>query len=69
MDLLIKHGTWVIIPACLVLAFVYTHVYAKVYPFLIARSLTDEDLRERERRVPASRQVVARTSPERATAP
>ncbi len=68
MDLLIKHGTWIIIPASLVLAFVYTHVYAKVYPFLIARSLSEEDLRERERRVPAARKTVARSSPKRATA-
>jgi hypothetical protein len=68
MDLLIKHGTWIIVPAGLMLAFVCTHVYAKVYPFLIARSLNEEDRRERERRVPASRQVVAQPKPNRVTA-
>lgn len=47
MALLVKHGTWVIIPAGLALAFVYTHVYAKIYPFLVARSLAQEDVSRR----------------------
>jgi hypothetical protein len=68
MDLLIKHGTWIIIPAGLLLSFVFTHVYAKVYPFLIARSLNEEDWREQKRRVPASTQPVPRPTPKRVTA-
>ncbi len=67
MDLLIKHGTWIIIPASLVLAFVCTHVYARVYPLVIARSLREEDWREQERRKLTSRQIVPRPKPKRVT--
>ncbi len=68
MDLLIKHGTWIIIPAGLVLSFVCTHVYARVYPFLIAQSLSEEDLRERERQFQPSRPAVTQRRAKRATA-
>lgn len=43
MDLLIKHGTWIIVPIGLILSFVYLAVYPKVYPFLLARFLKEED--------------------------
>ena len=46
MDLLIKHGTWVIVPIVLAVSFVYMHVYPKVYPFLVARSLAECDARQ-----------------------
>ncbi len=43
MDLLIKHGTWIIAPVGLVLSLVYLYAYPKIYPFLVARSLKEED--------------------------
>lgn len=59
MDLLIEHGTWAIVPIGLALSFIYLHVFPKVYPFLVARRLDEED----------SRQSHARSQPETATAP
>lgn len=43
MDLLIKHGTWVIVPIGAAVAFVYLHVSAKVYPRRLARHDTARD--------------------------
>ncbi len=43
MDLLIKHGTWIIVPIGLILSLVYLFAYPKIYPFLLARALEQED--------------------------
>jgi hypothetical protein len=56
MDLLIKHGTWVIVPIGIALSFIYLIVAPKLYPFLAARSLAEEDALEQWKQVtsPAS---------------
>ncbi len=64
MDMLIKHGTWMIVPGGLALALIYNHVYAKVFPHLIARSLTEED-RRRERPRLVLREVRFKKQPAR----
>ncbi len=43
MDLLIKHGTWVIVLVVPVLIYVYLHVSMSMYAFRIARRLNEED--------------------------
>ncbi len=43
MDLLINHGTWIIVPIGLFVAFVYFHVFPKIALFLLARRLPEED--------------------------
>jgi hypothetical protein len=37
MSLLIRHGTWAIVPLIAAAAFLYLHVFPRVYPRLLAR--------------------------------
>ena len=43
MHLLIKHGTWFIMPVGAAVAFVYLHLSAKVYPRLLSRADDEQD--------------------------
>ena len=52
MSLLIDHGTWIIVPIGLFVAFVYLHVYPKVYGRLLARWLQENDCLESARTEP-----------------
>ena len=47
MDLLIKHGTWVIVPVLLTVGYVYLHASGTVYPRLAGRKLGEEVRRKR----------------------
>lgn len=59
MDLLIKHGTWVIVPIGIALSFIYLIVAPKIYPFLAARSLAEEDALEQWKQAAPSASVVS----------
>jgi hypothetical protein len=59
MDLLIKHGTWILVPIGLFLSFAYLHIFPKVYPFLLARRLDEQDGRQSILRARAKRRFSA----------
>ena len=61
MDLLIKHGTWIVVPIGLAVSLIYMHVYPKVYPFLVARSLDEQDGRKPSLQADAEKQAPGRT--------
>ncbi len=69
MAMLIRHGTWMIIPGGLALAFVCNHIYAKAFPRLLARALDEEDRRSARPRLMLHKVRATKRPVRKATAP